>query len=109
MSSQSSSEDDDISGFAWTGVDQRNLELLFWDKESKEDHVSTRLIDLLRLKAESERLSKERKLQRRQAPAKTDQEASQPTEQDSEQKALENSFALSYSDDDEKYAEPPAQ
>ena len=49
MSSQSSSEDDDISGFAWTGVDQRNLELLFWDKESREDHVSTRLIDLLRL------------------------------------------------------------
>ena len=66
LSSQSSSEEDNLASFAWKGVDQHNFASLFWDKENRDDHVSTRLINILRLQAESERLSKERKRKRRQ-------------------------------------------
>ena len=38
--------------------------MLFWDKENRNDHVSSRLINLLRLQADSERLSKEKKRKR---------------------------------------------
>ena len=57
LSSQSSSAGEEAStSFAWTGVDQHNLSRLFWDKEGGgdeknrgNDHVSKRLINLLKI------------------------------------------------------------
>lgn len=48
----------------WSNVDERNLSLLFWN--TGEQETSKRLVDLLKIQAESERLSKQRKRKRRQ-------------------------------------------
>ena len=62
MSSSSSSGSDDNTNFVWNGVDETNLALLFWDDK---EPTSKRLVDLLRIQAETERLSKRRKRRRR--------------------------------------------
>ena len=55
LSSQNSSDDDNFY-FLWNGHDQRNLELLFADKQES----SKRLVNMLRIQQDSERLSKRR-------------------------------------------------
>ena len=61
----SSSANEDNTQFVWNGVDERNLSLLFWNTE--EDQTSKRLVSLLRIQAEAERLSKNRKRRRIQS------------------------------------------
>ena len=65
----SSSANEDNTQFVWNGVDERNLSLLFWNKE--EDQTSKRLVSLLRIQAEAERLSKNRKRRRIQSSRNT--------------------------------------
>ena len=58
----SSSADEDNTQCVWNGVDERNLSLLFWNTEN--DATSSRLVSLLRIQAEAEKLSKKRKRKR---------------------------------------------
>ena len=65
LSSQmSSSANEDNTQFVWNGVDERNLSLLFWKTFEEGDKTSQRLVSLLRIQAEAERLSKYRKRKR---------------------------------------------
>ena len=65
----SSSANEDNTQFVWNGVDERNLSLLFWNTE--EDQTSKRLVSLLRIQAEAEKLSKNRKRRRIQSSRNT--------------------------------------
>ena len=63
LSSQSSSaaEQEDNAEFMWNVIDESNLSLLFWDQSDKS---SRRLVNLLKIQAQTEKMSKRRKRKR---------------------------------------------
>ena len=76
----SSSANEDNTQFVWNGVDERNLSLLFWNTEN--DATSSRLVSLLRIQAEAEKLSKKRKRKRLYGSRRTFEAGTNDYEQD---------------------------
>ena len=79
LSSQSSTGDEKRAVNRWNGVDERNLALLFWDNLNDKNVISRRLINLLKITAENERLSKDRtRTRKRRKSSKNLNEESSP-------------------------------